>query len=288
MNMLKMILSMAIFGTVGIVVNYIDMSPTMIVALRALIGAFVIAVVMMLRRKSVKSAAILQNIWWLLLSGVCLSANWILLFTSYDYTGSVAVSTVCYYMAPVVIMLLSPLLLKERMSGLRLLCVIAATVGVVLISGLTTGSFGQFKGILLALGAAVLYAMIVLINKVMKGLPAQESAFCQLAIAGVLTLPFALFVEGEAIVITAVSIVPMLILGVVHTGVAYILFFGAASKLPAQTTALLSYLDPLLAVLLSVWHLRQTMDTFQIIGTVLILGAALIGEVFGNKKKRRR
>lgn len=288
MNMLYMILSMAIFGSVGIVVNYIPMSPTMIAALRAFIGALVMAVVMILRRKAVSRTAIMHNLGWLILSGVCLSANWILLFMSYDYTGSVALSTVCYYTAPVIIMLLSPLVLHEKLSGLRIVCIFTAVAGVVLLSGLTLGTKGQLTGILLALGAAVLYAAVVLINKVMKRIPAQETTFCQLFVAAVVTLPYALFVRQDTIVLTAQSLVPMLILGVVHTGLAYMLFFGAASKLPAQTTALLSYLDPVLAVVLSALILGQSLGTYQIVGAVLILGAAFVGEMFVVRKKKKR
>ncbi len=288
MNMFYMILSMVIFGSVGIVVNYIPMSSPMIAALRALIGALVMAVVMILRRKAISRTAIMHNLGWLLLSGVCLSANWILLFMSYDYTGSVALSTVCYYMAPVIIMLLSPLVLREKLTGLRVMCIITAVAGVVLLSGLTLGTKGQLTGILLALGAAALYAAVVLINKVMKKIPAQETTFCQLFIAAVITLPYALFVRQDAIVLTAQSLIPMLILGVVHTGLAYMLFFGAASKLPAQTTALLSYLDPVLAVVLSAVILGQGLGTYQIVGAALILGAAFVGEMFVVRKKKKR
>ncbi len=287
MNTLYMILSMVIFGSVGIVVNYIPLSPAMIAGLRALIGALVMAVVMILRKKGIHRQAILKNLGWLLLSGVCLSANWILLFMSYDYTGSVAVSTVCYYMAPVIMMLLSPLVLREKLTGLRLMCVFTAVAGIVLLSGLTLGTKGQLTGILLALGAAALYAAVVLINKVMKRMPAQETTFCQLLVAAVVTLPYSLFVQHDTLVLTASSLLPMLILGVVHTGLAYMLFFGAASKLSAQSTALLSYLDPLLAVVLSAVILHQTMDTPQMIGAGLILGAAFVGEVFGSKKRKR-
>ncbi len=287
MNVLYMILSMVIFGSVGIVVNYIPLSPAMIAGLRALIGALVMAVVMILRKKGIHRQAILNNLGWLLLSGICLSANWILLFTSYDYTGSVAVSTVCYYMAPVILMLLSPLVLREKLTGLRLVCVLLSVTGIVLLSGLTPDTKGQLTGILLALGAAALYAAVVLINKVMKRMPAQETTFCQLLVAAVVTLPYALFVQHDTLVLTASSLVPMLILGVVHTGLAYMLFFGAAGKLPAQSTALLSYLDPLLAVVLSAVILHQTMNTPQMIGAGLILGAAFVGEVFGTKKRKR-
>ncbi len=287
MNVFKMILSMAIFGTVGIVVAYIPMDPVMIAALRALLGALVMAVVMILRRKAINRRAILNNLGWLLLSGVALSVNWILLFMSYDYVG-VAVSTVCYYTAPVIIMLLSPLVLREKLSAVRVLCIFTCAAGVILLMGLTLDTPGHLTGILLALGAAVLYAAVVLINKKMKRIPAQETTFCQLLIAALVSLPYAFFVQKSPIVLTADSLIPMLILGVLHTGVAYMLFFDAAGKLPAQSTALMSYLDPLLAVVLSAVVLSEHLQTPQIVGAVLILGAALIGEAFGTKRRSRR
>ena len=291
MSMFQMILSMVIFGTVGIVVSFIPMEETMIVSLRALIGVLVIATVMMFRRKAISRTAIRQNFWWLLLSGICLSANWVLLFTSYDYTGSIAVSTVCYYMAPVFMMLLSVPFLGERLSGLRVFCVMLAVAGVVLLSfqDLRFADGTQaLLGILMALGAAVLYAVVVIINKVMKRIPSQEATFFQLLIAAAVTLPFALFVQREAIVVTAGSLIPMLILGVLHTGVAYMLFFGAAGKLSAQTTALLLYLDPFVAVVLAAVLLHQQLEVLEIVGACMILGAAFVGEVFGGKKKRKR
>lgn len=285
MNAIKMIVSMTIFGSIGIIVHYLPLSSTMTAGLRALIGALVMAVVMILRRRAVNKNAIAANIGWLLLSGVALSANWILLFESYDYTGSVAVSTVCYYMAPVILMLLSPLVLHEKLSAARVLCIITSVVGVVLLSGLTLTTPGQLTGILLALGAAVLYAAVVLINKKMKRLPAQEATFCQLLIAALITLPYAMLVQHDTLVMTAASLVPMLILGIVHTGLAYMLFFDAAGKLPAQSTGLLSYIDPLVAVVLSAVVLHQTLSSFQLVGAALILGAALIGEMTQKGKR---
>lgn len=290
MNIIKMLVSMIIFGSVGIVVDAIPLSRPMTAGLRAFIGAAVMAVVMIARRKPIGRNAIKKNLVWLLLSGAALSANWILLFESYDYTDSVALSTVCYYMAPVIIMLLSPLFLKERLSAVRVVCILTAVAGTVLLSvpELSFTASEPLIGIGLALGAAALYAAVVLMNKRIKNLPAQETTFCQLAAAAVITLPYALFTQTDTFTFTWQSVTPMLILGVVHTGLAYMLFFGAAGKLPAQSTALMSYLDPAVAVILSAAVLGQWItDPFQIAGAVLILGAAFVGEVFGTSRRKR-
>ncbi len=287
MNYLKLILSMIIFGSIGLVVAYIPLPSVMIVGFRALIGTLCVGLMLIFRRKPINKAAIKKNLFLLLVSGVALAANWILLFESYDHTGSVAVSTLCYYMAPVFVTVLSPLILKERLSAVRVVCTAVAVAGAVLISGASMKEPLVFKGIAMALGAAALYATVVLLNKKMTHLPAQETTFFQLLIAAVVTLPYALTKYSSAITLTSNWVIPMLILGVVHTGLAYLLFFGAANRLPAQSTAVLSYIDPVTAIVLSTAVMHQPMDAYETAGCAMILIAALIGEWCGAKRKRR-
>lgn len=294
MNYLKLILSMLIFGTIGIVVAYIPLPSVMIVGFRSLLGALIVGLMLIFRRSAINKASVKKNFIWLLLSGVALAANWILLFESYDHTGSIAISTLCYYMAPVFVTILSPIFLKERLSAMRVVCTAVAVVGAALISGASTEEPLVLTGILMALGAALLYALIVIFNKKMTRMPTQETTFFQLIIATVVALPYALMMHGGSITFSKNWVIPMLILGVVHTGVAYLLFFGAANKLPAQSTAVLSYIDPVTAVLLStllpqslLGTPQQQLDTYEIVGCVMILCAAFFGEVFGARKKRR-
>lgn len=287
MNVLKMVLSMVIFGSIGLVVSYIPLPSVLTVGFRALLGTACIGLLMILRRSPINKNAVRKNGGWLLLSGVALAANWILLFESYEHTGSVAISTLCYYMAPVFVTLLSPLVLKERLSAVRIVCTAVAVAGAVLISGASMKEPLVLKGILMALGAALLYCTVVLLNKKMSRLPAQETTFFQLIVATVVSLPYALITHGGSVTFSATWIVPLLILGIVHTGVAYLLFFGAANKLPAQSTAVLSYIDPVTAVILSTVVLKQSLDAYEIAGCAMILVAAVFGELLAGRKKHR-
>ena len=283
MTKAKMILSMLIFGSIGIFVELVGLPSAVIALLRSAIGAAVIALVMLLGKKKLDRAAIRRNLRFLLPAGAALGFNWILLFEAYRYT-SVAVATLCYYMAPVFVILLSPLLLKEKLSKTKLLCVAAALAGTALISGASAGS-GETRGVVYGLCAALLYCAIVLLNRGVRDLPALETTLCQLAVSALVMLPYVLLTQrGAALDFSLRTVLLVLVLGVVHTGLAYLLFFGAAAKLPAQTTAILSYIDPVTAIVLSAWLLRQPMSVPQVCGAVLILGSTLAGELLDKKE----
>ena len=283
MTKAKMLLSMLIFGTIGIFVKLVGLPSSVIALLRSAIGAGLLAAFLLAGRKPLHRAAIRKNLRFLLPAGAALGFNWILLFEAYRYT-TVAVATLCYYMAPVFVILLSPLLLREKLSRRKLLCVAAALAGTALISGASAGS-GDLRGVILGLCAALLYCAIVLLNRGVRDLPAVETTLMQLAVSTVVLLPYVLLTQrGAAIDWTERTVLLMLLLGVVHTGLAYLLFFGAAAQLPAQTTALLSYIDPVTAIILSALVLDQSMSAAQVCGAVLILGSTLAGELLDKKE----
>lgn len=281
MAKIKMILSMLIFGSIGIFVSCIPLPSAVIALTRSLLGTLLLALVMLAGKRPAHWAAIRKNLRFLLPAGAALGFNWILLFEAYRYT-TVAVATLCYYTAPVFVVLLSPFVLKEKLSWQKLLCVAVALCGTALISG---ASGGDMRGIALGLGAALLYCAIVLLNKGVRDLPSMELTFCQLAVSALVMLPYVLLTQsGAALVWGPKTLLLLALVGVLHTGLAYLLFFGAAAELPAQTTALLSYIDPVTAILLSAWLLRQPMNAAQIAGAALLLGATLAGELVGRRK----
>lgn len=279
---LKLITAMVIFGTIGLFVRHIPLPSSIIALCRGVIGTLFLLAWMAIRKVGFNRKAIRDNLLWLLLSGGALGFNWILLFESYRYT-SVAVSTLCYYLAPILVILVSPLVLKEPLTLKKGLCVVAALAGMVCLSGVLQSGLpqgGELKGILFGLAAALLYACIVLLNKQFKGISALEKTILQLGISAVLLLPYCLLtVDVSVLSLEPKTAILLVLVGVVHTGFAYALYFGALGVIRGQTAAILSYIDPVIAVLASVLLLREPMLPAEALGAVLILGAAFLSEV---------
>lgn len=275
-----LILSMVIFGTVGIFRRFIPAPSSQIALARGIIGTVVLIGYMLLTKQSIDRAAVRKNFWALLYSGAAIGFNWILLFEAYCYT-SVATATLCYYLAPILVIIGASILLKERLSMRKILCTAAALVGMVFVSGvLETGisSISEMKGILYGLGAAVLYASVILTNKQMPDIPALDKTIFQLGFASLALLPYVLLTEGFDEPLEGIEIILLIIVGVVHTGIAYLLYFGSMKNLKAHTVAILSYIDPVLAILLSALLLREPMSIASAVGAVLILGSTYISE----------
>ena len=281
--------AMVIFGTVGIFRKYIDLPSSMIAMARGLIGTLFLLILLACKRQRLDRAAIRKNAVMLLISGICIGFNWILLFESYRYT-TIATATLCYYMAPVIVILAAPILLKERMTAKDLACVLLAVMGIVLVSGLPdTGAGTQNTlGILLGLGAAVLYASVILMNKKITDIGAVDKTVVQLAAAGAIMIPYLLLTEDvTAISYTPKSLILLILVAILHTGFAYTLYFGAIGSLPAQTAAIFSYVDPVVAIILSAILFDERMTVGGVIGAVLILGATLLRElpIFQKRQK---
>ena len=276
-----LILSMCIFGTIGILRRYIPLSSSLIALVRGIIGAAFLMLVILVSHQKPDWAAIKENFLLLLLSGTAIGFNWILLFEAYNYT-SVATATLCYYLAPILVILASPIVLKEKMTGKKALCSLIALAGMVLVSGILEAGFSgisEMKGILFGIGAAILYASVILMNKKMKPISAYDKTIFQLAMASVALLPYVLLTENwTAVTVTPPSAGLLLVAGVVHTGLTYWMYFGSMAKLKAQTVALLSYIDPILAIFLSMVVLKEPMSILSALGAVMILGAAYISE----------
>lgn len=273
--------AMGIFGTIGIFVKYIPLSSTMIAFFRGLLGVAFLAAVMLLTKQKPETQAVKKNLPILCVSGAAIGANWILLFESYRYT-SVATATVCYYLAPLFLLLASPLL-GEKLTLKKLGCIAAALIGLVCVSGIIEGglpSLSETKGILLGIGAALLYATVMLLNKKLSPIPAYDKTILQLSASVLVLLPYLLMTQGFTLPqLTGMQWLLMGLVGILHTGIAYTLYFGSMENLPAKTMAIFSYLDPVIAVILSAVILQEKLTLWGIVGTVLILGSALYSEL---------
>ncbi len=273
--------SMLIFSTIGILRRYIPYPSSLVALIRGVVGAVFLICVILLGKQRPDRGAIRKNLPLLVLSGALIGFNWIFLFESYRYT-SVAVATLCYYLAPVLVILGSAVLFREKLSGRQWLCVFASLAGMSLVSGVWgTGirELSEMRGVLYGLAAAVLYACVILMNKGIQHIGAYDKTVIQLSAAAAALLPYVLF-TGEYRVDTGNTLTILLLLtaGILHTGVAYSLYFSAMSQLPAHTIAMLSYIDPIGAVLLSLVLLGEPLSPAAAVGAVLILVAAYLCE----------
>ena len=283
----SLILAMTIFGTIGIFRKYISLSSGIVAFARGVLGVAFLAGFVKLKKIPMDKKQIKKYLKILLISGALIGLNWVLLFESYRYT-SVAVATLCYYMAPIFVMVASPILLKEKLTAKQIICVAVALCGMVFVSGVLEGGISgvsELKGILFGLGAAALYATVVLLNQKLREVGTYDKTMMQLGAASVILIPYLLVTENfTEISITPLVAVMLLIVGIVHTGIAYAMYFGSMNGLKAQTVALFSYIDPIVAIILSALFLKEPMTLYSVIGAVLVLGATMISEL--PEKKR--
>ena len=278
---MTMIISMAIFGTLGLFVRNISVSSGELALYRAILAAALIAVYLLATRQKIPFKNIRRELPLLLLSGVAMGVNWILLFEAYRYT-TVSAATLSYYFAPVIVTVVSPFLFREKLTAKQILCFVMSTLGLVLITGLgDVGKSGtDLIGILFGLGAAVFYATVVLLNKFIKNVEGIHRTFLQFISAILTLIPYVAATGGVTLGgMDGTGWLCLLVVGLIHTGVTYCMYFSSLKELPGQKAAILSYIDPLVAVLVSVLLLSEPLTLWQAIGGLLILGFTLLNEL---------
>ncbi len=277
---LMSITSMLIFGTIGIFRRYIPLSSALLAFSRGILGGLCLLVFMHLTHRK-KERVGKKNLILLIITGALIGLNWIFLFESYNYT-TVSVATMCYYMQPTIVILVSPFFLKEKLTPKKLICAFFAVVGMFLISGMADGGGidrSDMTGILYGLGAAALYASVIILNKKISVEDAYQRTMIQLFAASFTVVPYILLTEDiSSVSLSAESVLMVLIVGIVHTGIAYAMYFGSMKGLRAQSIAVISYIDPVFALILSALVLGETLTAWGIIGAVLIMLSALLSE----------
>ena len=311
-------IAMAIFGTIGLVVRRIPLPSAEIALYRAVLAVAAIGLYLLLTRQKIKIAGMKKELVLLVISGVAMGFNWILLFEAYKYT-TVSMATLSYYAAPVLITLVSTILFREKLTPRKVLCFVMSTVGILLITvsgsaadaasagagssasggirSLVGGVFGGIRslvggvsggstagthhiGILFGLGAAVLYATVVLLNKLIRNVAGIQRTFLQFVAAVVTLFPYVLLTGGTHLgALDASGWGFLLLIGLLHTGVAYCMYFSSLAHVSGQEAAVLSYIDPLVAVILSVLVLHEPMSALQLLGGAMILGFTLLNEL---------
>jgi RarD protein len=283
---LSFISAMLIFSSIGIFVRALPYESSFIAFVRGIVGFAVILLFMLFRRQKTDRKAIRENLVLLVVSGIFIGINWVALFESYRYT-TVATATLCYYMAPMFVILASPVAFKERLTLKKVLCLITALIGMLFVSGVLESGGGeiQLKGIIYGLVAAAFYASVMILNKKMTYIPAFDKTYIQLFCAAAIVGVYNIFTVDFSTLSTDIRhILLLLFVGAFHTGFAYTLYFGAMKSMKAQSIAILSYIDPVFALVLSALILKEHMSLFGIIGAVMVLGAALVCDLPEKRK----
>lgn len=279
-----LIVSMTIFGSIAVFVRNISVSSGELALYRAVLATLLIGGFLLVTKQKIPFKEVKKEMPLLLISGIAMGFNWILLFQAYKYT-TVSVATLSYYFAPVIVTVVCPFLFKEKLTVKQIICFVMSTLGLVLITGIGGAGEGKdFVGILFGLGAAVLYATVVLLNKFIKNVEGIHRTFLQFLSAVLVLTPYVLMTSGVNIGnLDGIGWTNLLIVGIIHTGVTYCMYFSSLKELPGQKAAILSYIDPLVAVLISVTILGETMTLSQALGGSLILGFTLWNEITPKK-----
>lgn len=286
------IASMLIWGSVGVLRRYIPLSSAMLAFSRGVLGGLFLFAFTRIGKKKDRARLPARVLWRLVITGAMIGINWILLFEAYSYT-TVAVATLCYYMQPTIVVLLSPFIFRERLTARKAVCAAVSLAGMALVSGVTVGGqAGDPRGVLLGLGAAFFYAAVVIMNKKTPGIDPYRRTTVTLLSAGGVMLPY-LFATGGfgGGDLSLSAALPLLVLGILHTGVAYALYFAGMASLRVQTIAVFSYIDPVSALLFSALLLGEPLSVPNIVGAVMIILSAMISETGaadGNEKKDGR
>ena len=261
----KILLAMVIWGTIAPFVRNISLPSSELALYRACLAAGVVGTYLLLSGRQVLPRCSHRELLLLLLSGMAMGINWILLFQAYRYT-TVAAATLSYYFAPVIVTAACPLVFRERLTKRQLLCFLMSTLGLVLVVGGGIAGSGDTDviGIAFGLGAAVLYALVVMLNKFITGVSGIHRTFLQFSAAILILIPYAAMDSGFTLgTLDAAGWICLLILGLVHSGLAYCLYFSSLKDVTGQQAAMLSYIDPLVAVIIGVTLLSEPISWQQ-------------------------
>ena len=270
------VLSMLIFGTNGLLVAHISLPASQIVLLRTLLGGAALTAVVLLRG-GFDRAALRAERGFLLLGGAALGANWVALFEAYRLLN-VSLATLIYYAGPMLVLLLSPLLFREKLTGTKIAALCLVAVGLVCISGSIAFGGLSISGLLVAVFSALFYASLIVFNKRIVRTPGLQTAAIELDVAFFVVLLYVLLTVGLPKLQRA-ELPYIAAIGLINTALAYVLYFSGLQKLPAQSVALISYVDPVSTLLFSALLLHESLTPLQLLGAVLIIGGAVFGEL---------
>lgn len=283
----KIIIAMLIFGSIGIFVKLINLPSVEVVLLRTVIGSTFIGSILLFTKQALDFKAIKQNLKVLLIAGVVLGGNWMFLFEAYQYS-SVGIATLIHYSAPALVFILSPIVLKEKLTSQKVIGIMATIIGMLIINGINGSGQGISLGIIYGIISASLYACIMILNKFIEDLSGLETTFIQLFIAGIVMAVYTFVTMRSSFIIPRGSdLIMVVIVGVVHTGIACYLYFSSMRELPGQTIAIMSYIDPASTLIFSAIFLQERLTLFQVFGALLILGGTAFSQLYKQSSAKQ-
>ena len=281
---IKYLLALLIFGTNGVVVSHISLNSYEIVFIRTLMGCALLVALYLSTRPKISFYKHKQSFLFVVISGVAMGVNWMALFEAFQQIG-VSISILISYCGPVIVMVLSPVLFKEKLTPIKIGGLVAVLFGLFLVNKQAL-EFGQPSvGLVFAGISTCMFAAMVIFNKKATKIVGMENATLQVISCLVTVTIFVGFKQGLVIHVATTDWIPLIILGLINTGVACYLYFSSIGYLPAQSVAICGYLEPLSAVVFSALFLKEILSPIQLVGAVLIIGGATFAEAF---KKRMR
>lgn len=283
---IKYILGLLLFGSNGVISAMIALNSYEIVLTRTVLGSAFLILLMLISRQKLQIFRYKKEIPYMLLSGVALATNWIFLFEGYAQVG-VSITILLCYCGPILVMLVSPFFFNEKITAPKIIGFCAVMLGMVFINGQSLQTGKSLWGIFCGIMAAITYVFMVISNKKATHITGLENSTIQLFISFIAVAVFVVCKQGFTLNIQSSDWIPILVLGILNTGVGIYLYFSPISKLPVQSVAICGYLEPLSAVVFSVLLLHEAMLPLYIIGGILIVGGALFGELFQFKEKEK-
>ena len=279
---LKYFISVFLYGTLGFFLAFIDVNSEFVVFCRGTFGCLFILVLLAIKKQKLDIEAIKKNFIYLVICGISLGLNEIFLFMGYKYAVSLA--SLGNYTAPITIIILSAILYKDKLSIKQVLCILASFIGIVCLTGVFSGNNSDIRGLIFGLCGSIGFVTLVFMNKKLKDIGPYDKTIVQLLFSSFTTLPLIFINESYLISYDIKTISILLMLGIIHTGFAYCLYFDSINTLSPIKIAIIGYVEPVMSVLIGALFLNESMDTYAIIGTLLILGSAIISELISTKK----
>jgi drug/metabolite transporter (DMT)-like permease len=280
---LRLLLAMLIFGSVGVFVKNINLPSGAIVFWRTTIGSIFLGLMFLIRKQPINIEGIKRNLRILVTAGAVLGGNWALLFESYRLT-TVSIGTLLHYTAPAIVFLLSPLLFQEKMTIHKVIGIVAAILGLLIINGTGVGGGYFSAGVICALASAVSYAAVMILNKFLQDLSGLESTFMQLIVATVVMGFYTGISTGQVLHLPqGYEAILMATVGILHTGIGCYIYFSSMQQLPGQTIAIMSYIDPASTLFFSAAFLQERLTSYQIMGAFMILGGTAYSQLIKPK-----